>query len=380
MAAKLPTPASFIRQQMKSRGMTQADLAFVLGVPVPAISYLATGRRGISADMAAALAAVFEVTPEYILEMQKASEVKAELARARQPDPGIGRKAKLVSTYPMRDMIKRGWIDPDEDIETQVASFFGVAAIDEVPHLEHAGKKSSYTDIPPPQLAWLFRVRQIAREMVVSKYSESALRATLPRLQALMTAPEEARQVPRLLAECGVRFVLVQSLPSAKIDGVCFWIDGSPVVGMSLRFDRIDNFWFVLGHELEHVLRGHGRVTPVIDDLEGERGGDGNGLPEEERQANAAGSEFCVPKAQLDSWIARKAPFFAERDLIGFAKRLQIHPGIAAGQLRNRTSNYKIFSRHLVKVSPSLVPSAAFVDGWGQVAPVMLEERNVSDR
>ncbi|MFX8692489.1 hypothetical protein ABTM44_18400, partial [Acinetobacter baumannii] len=72
-------------------------------------------------------------------------------------------------------------------------------------------------------------------------------------------APEETRNVPRLLQEAGVRFVIVEGLPGSKIDGVCFWLDDkSPVIGMSLRFDRIDNFWFVLRHECAHVLHGHG--------------------------------------------------------------------------------------------------------------------------
>ena len=64
----------------------------------------------------------------------------------------------------------------------------------------------------------------------------------------------------RILMECGIRFILVEKLPNADIDGVCFWLDEhSPVIGMTTRRDKIDNFWFVLRHECEHVLRGDGR-------------------------------------------------------------------------------------------------------------------------
>jgi HTH-type transcriptional regulator / antitoxin HigA len=364
------TPADFIRHELEKRNLTQADLAFVLGVPPQAINQIASGKRGISAEMAKALSAVFGVTAEYLLKLQKAVEVQAELSRARQPDPAITKKAKLVSTYPIREMAKRGWIEASPDtVDAEMAKFFGVSTTDEIPHLAHAAKKTNYEEMPGPQLAWLFRVKQIAREMVVPTYSEQGLMAALPRLRSLMTAPEETRHVPRILAECGIRYVIVQTLPAAKIDGVCFWLNEgrSPVVGMSLRFDRIDNFWFVLRHELEHVLRRHGMVTPMMDaDLDGERPGGHDELPEEERVAN---SDFCVPKSQMDSWIARKAPFFAERDLLGFAKRLEIHPGIVAGQLRNRTANYRIFARYLEKVQFAVAPSAV-VDGWGQVAPV----------
>ena len=120
----------------------------------------------------------------------------------------------------------------------------------DIPYLAHAAKKTTYEakEIPPAQLAWLFRVRQIAKSMTVSKYSEDALASAIIRMREMLIAPEEARHVPRILAECGVRFVIVEVLPQSKIDGVCFWLDkNSPVIGMSMRFDRMDNFWFVLG-------------------------------------------------------------------------------------------------------------------------------------
>src|SRR5258708_16256114 len=118
-------------------------------------------------------------------------------------------------------------------IETQLARFFCVEGPSDIPYFgEHAAKKSSYEEreIPPAQLAWLFRVRQIAKSITVPRYSEKALRAALKDFEGLLHAPEEARQVPRILMECGVRFVLVEKLPGANIDGVCFWRDGhSPV-------------------------------------------------------------------------------------------------------------------------------------------------------
>src|SRR6266851_942340 len=123
---------------------------------------------------------------------------------------------------------------------------------------------SCWREIPFPQLAWLFRARQIARSITVTEYSGKRLKAALHHLRRLLNEPEDTRHVAHILAECGVRFVLVEPLPQGKIDGACFWLDpGSPVIGMSLRYDRIDNFWFVLRHEIEHVLRGHGKREPI---------------------------------------------------------------------------------------------------------------------
>ena len=137
-----------------------------------------------------------------------------------------------------------------------------------------------------------------------------------------------------------------------------------------MRFDRIDNFWFVLRHELEHVLRLHGRSAVMLDvELEGSRAGVGDDLPEEERVANEAGASFCVPKKNMDSCIARKAPFFAERDLLGFATTLHLHPGLVAGQLAHRTGRYERFRKYLVKMR-NIVAPGSIVDGWGEIAPL----------
>jgi HTH-type transcriptional regulator/antitoxin HigA len=139
---------------------------------------------------------------------------------------------------------------------------------------------------------------------------------------------------------------------------------------MSLRYNRIDNFWFVLRHEIEHVLRLHGQSAAMLDpELEGDRAGSGPTVPEEERIANEAAANFCVPKNAMEQFIARKSPFFAERDILGFAKTLNIHPGLVAGQLQRRTGKYDRFRSHLVKIR-SIVAPGAMVDGWGDVAPV----------
>jgi HTH-type transcriptional regulator/antitoxin HigA len=179
--------------------------------------------------------------------------------------------------------------------------------------------------------------------------------------------------VPHILMECGVCYVIVESLKSTNVDGVCFWLnDRSPVIGMSLRLDRIDNFWFVLRHEIEHVLRQHGRAIALLDiELEESWARAGSNIPEEERVANEAAADFCVPQSSLEHFIARKYPSFTDRDIFGFAKTLSIHPGLVAGQLQHRTGRYDLFPNHLVRVR-SAVRSGARVDGWGEVAQVRL--------
>lgn len=368
----VPHPGEFIKDELEARGWLQRDLAYILGVSEQAINPIMSGKRGISPEMALALSKAFDISPEYFMNLQKAYE----LSTARAADPAIERRAFLQTRYPIREMIKRGWFAATEDVsllEAQFMRFFRTNSLEEVPCLSHNAKKGGgYSETTPLQWAWLFRVRQIASEMVVPKYSEASLRAAIVQMPRLMVDPEEVRHVPRILAECGVRFLVVETLPKANIDGVCFWLEKSPVVAMTCRFDRIDNFWFVLRHELEHLLNRDGQNDPLspkmVDmDLDVQVGD----LPEEEVLANNVAAEFCAPQEAIESFFMRKYPYMSEKDTLGLARRLQRHPGIVVGQLQRRLGKYDWLAKYKAKIRTFLL-SAAVADGWGDPAPVSL--------
>ncbi len=368
------TPTQLIEALMKERGWTNRVLATVLNTAENSVSRFVTGKQPIDAELALTLEDVFGVPAERFLGLQKSYDLAKARISAR-PDPDRATRAHLFSGLPIADMIKRGWIVADgvrdPKVQSELMRFFGVNRLEDIEVLPHAAKKTQVNiEATPAQIAWLYRVRQLASEMLVARYSDDALRQAIGKFSALLSAAEEARKVPRILTEAGVRFVIVETLPSAKIDGVCFWLDDrSPVIGMTMRFDRIDNFWFVLRHECEHVLRGHGRSAVMFDsDLEREGAGTGANIPEEERMANDAAANFCIPKSKLHAFIARKAPLFYDQDIRGFANTLQVHPGLVAGQLRHATGQYNRFADYLTKVRSIVIPNA-IVDGWGNVTP-----------
>lgn len=368
----VPHPGELIAEELEARGWLQRDLAYILGVPEQAVNMIVSGKRGISPEMAKALGDALDVAPEFFSNLQTAFE----MSKARAPDPGVARRAHLQSVYPVREMIKRGWLE-DTDVpllEAQLMRFFRRNDLAAIPHLSYAAKKTDYSADTAPQIAWLFRVRQICSQMAVRPYSEARLRDAIADMPRYMMDPEEVRHIPRVLRECGVRFAIVETFPKAKIDGVCFWEDdNSPVVGMSTRFDRIDNFWFVLRHELEHVLNRDGRGKADEDvtvDVDLQADGDAELSPEEQK-ANRAAAEFSVSPRELDSFVLRKAPFISERDVLGFARRIQRHPGIVIGQLQRRLDRPEYLARLKVKVR-HYIAQTAVMDGWGVPAPVTL--------
>lgn len=370
------TPGQFLQYLLEERGWTQRVLALVLGIDETGLNKIIAGKRALDAEIALPLSQVFGIPPEDFLELQARYDLAVARVIAR-PDPDLTTRATIFGDLPVSDMIKRGWLRGiadirQPDVEKALCYFFGVSAVDEIEILPHAAKKTNVAEeTTPSQLAWLYQVRRIAKEILVGKYSQVSAESAVNKLKPLLGSPEAARKVPRILHDSGIRFVIVESLPGAKIDGVCFWLnDHAPVIGLSIRHDRIDNFWFVLRHELEHVIKGHGRNAAMLDtNLEGEKAGTGPELPEEERIANQAAAEFCVPQRQLEKFIRLKGPFFAERDIRGFAATYKIHPGLVAGQLQHKTGRYELFRNHLVKIRSAVTPNA-MVDGWGDTAPV----------
>jgi HTH-type transcriptional regulator/antitoxin HigA len=364
-------PGVFIKLELEARGWSQRDLAFILGQTEQQLNPLLAGKRAITPDMARLLGHAFDASPHFFLNLQGQYDLK----NAKEPDPAVRTRAGLQASYPVRDMIRRGWVRDGEAslLQLQIDRFFEVANDRQLGKIAFAAKKTHYDETPPHQLAWVFRVRQLARQMHVPAFSPEKLRAALSKLRALMVDPEAVRDVPAILAGCGVRLVIVEVLPNAKIDGVCTWLDeNSPVIGMSTLYDRLDNFWFVSRHEIEHVLQGDGKTdVGIVDHLVGEGASDDESVPQEERIANAAAAEFCVPRQKMDSFYTRKNPYFSERDVIGFASLMNVHPAIVVGQLQRRMKRYDYLRKYQVPVRRYVVTETV-TDGWGHVAEAHL--------
>ncbi len=359
-------PGDFLKEELNARNWNQTEMAEIIGRPPRVVNEIILGKRAITPETAVQLGEALGTGPEIWMNL----ESQYQLSKIERTDNLVARKAKLYGKFPVREMIKRGWIDAAESIEVleqQFLRFFNIPSIDSELDLPHAAKKSS-ANATVSQIGWLFAARQLASGLVTPRYNQERLRGALTRLHALLSAPEEARHVTKLLNECGVRFVVVEALPGSKIDGACFWLDGNqPAIALSTRLDRIDNFWFVLRHEIEHVLCEHGKQATLIfdEDLSIQQS---NEESEEERIANNAASVFGVSKEELDGYISRVTPYhFSEQKVVNFASRIGVHPGVVVGQLQRRLDEWKYLRPHLVKVRHIVIQSAPH-DGWGTAA------------
>ncbi len=374
-------PGVFIRDELEARGWSNVDLAYILGKSEQQLSPLLNGKRSISTDLAVALGDAFDVSPDFFANLQ----TLYDLQRAKRPDPGVRTRANWVSTFPVREMIRRGWIEDTEAdlLDLQMMRFFNVNSVKSIPFVgdadvyNHAAKKTGYAEITPVQLVWLHRVRVIAQTMNCPPYSRDSLLRELSNIRAHMNDVEDISEIPNLLWKCGVRFVVVQALSGAQIDGVCTWLDDGPVIGISTLRDRMDNFCFVLRHEIEHILHEDGKSERYthVDVFDEDR--DTSHMPDEEKRADDAAAEYLIPQQKLESFIARKGRFISEKDVMAFAARHHIHPSIVIGQIhhhRHKSGDEKAYAwlrKHLSGVRDHF-QDWTFRDGWDYVASVGL--------
>jgi HTH-type transcriptional regulator/antitoxin HigA len=349
--AEVIPPGEFIRDELEERGWTQADLAEILGRPVQVVNEILAGKKGITPDTARELAAAFDVSPEWFLRLENVYR----LSLAKKETTPVSRRARLYAKVPIRELIKRGWIVGSSDIavlERQVCEFLGISSLDEESNCAFAARKGDgYEGVSPGQVAWFCRCKHLAKQRLArGRYSESALPDALARLPREFAEAQKLAELPERLSRLGVVLILLEHLPRTKIDGAAFWLEGRPIVALSVRYDRVDAFWFTLLHELAHILL-HRNRTEIDVDLVGPHCEDSGYKPSEEREADRHACEWLVPTTELNRFIAETKPYYSHDRIVRFAEQLGIHPGIVVGQLQYRQEIGYGHSRvYLVKV------------------------------
>lgn len=359
-------PGEYISDELDARGWTQEDLADVTGISRRQIINLITNKSGITAPTAHALAEAFGQNATTWMELQAAYE----LAQAAQLGRDTARRSKIYTKVPVRDLKRRGWIediDGTEALERSVCRLLQIKSIDETPPLSVAARKgTAYSGDNPAQIAWFARAHEIAHAAPAVTYSEGNLESGIQALRKLAAYPEDTKHVPRTLAQMGIRLLLIEHLPKSKVDGVAFWIDEgrSPVIAMSLRYDRIDNFWQTLLHEIIHIkYRDASPVDENLFDCESAT----TGLPPIEVRANSEACEYLIPQEWLTNFVRRHGRAIYESDVVQAAQGRGVHPGILVGQLHWRKAlDWKFQRKLLVKIRHELL-GVALTDGWGHM-------------
>ncbi len=369
-----PCPGDFIRKELEGRGWTQLDLARILDRTPANVNEIIQGKRAVLPDTALALGEAFGTEAEVWMSRESAYR----LSLAGPPTDDVRRRARLYGLAPVKEMEKRGWIRKADDadaLENELKTFFAVPTLDEASLQTTAVLRATQNNQPLTlgQRAWCCRVRQLARASLAADFRQERLDACKRELRKIAAYPQESYKISEVLGRYGIRFVVVEPLPSTKVDGVATWLDGStPVIGMSLRYDRVDSLWHTLCHELSHIL--HRDESPLDSDLTDQMESVTVVKSEMERRADDEAASTLVPPDELQSFILRVGPLYSKERIIQFAHRMKIHPGIIVGQLQHRQEIGYQANREMLSRIREVVISAALTDGWGHT----LEHRSIT--
>ena len=331
-----PDPIDAIEFFMDQQDLSRADLIPYIGNRAK-VSEVLSGKRSITMSMARALHEHLGIPADVLLQKQvpKDNGALAELAAER---------------FPLKEMAKRAWIPDLPDLKKHATEL--VARF-----LERAGGPDAHAAVP------LYRKNNLRR--INAKTDPYALRAWCWQVLASanddppgasykhgIITPDFLTEVARLspsedgplrarnhLADHGIALRVERHLPRTHLDGAAFWLPGRPpVIGLTLRYDRIDNFWFSLLHELAHLgCHLDGSSEAFVDDLE---------LPSDdarEAKADEWAQEALIPSVDWNRSTLWEEP--TPLKVIYFANSLGIHPAIVAGRIRYKTGNYRLLSQ-----------------------------------
>jgi HTH-type transcriptional regulator/antitoxin HigA len=335
-----PDPIDAIKFRMEQLGLSQKDMIPFIGNKSK-VSEVLNGKRTLSLSMMRGLHKGFGI-PADVLLAEPGGEFPATL-------PDID-----WSCFPLKEMARRGWIvgasEISERAEELMRPFIEAAGgFDAVPApLARQGITGRLNDNADRYAvaAWCMRVSSVAlKNPLETPFQTKNLTLKVLKfiagLSYLKDGPLLAREY---LNKQGIHLIVVPHLSKTYLDGGAMLLpDGNAIIAMTLRQDRLDNFWFTLLHELAHLARHLSEgCRLIVDDLD-MRSHDKKGHDDIENEADEMASIALIPKGywpEIDAGGLSKGT-----DVVSLAVKLKIHPALIAGRLRFKRNNYRIFGK-----------------------------------
>lgn len=351
-----PDPIEAIKFRMQQLDMKQSDLAPIFGSRAKASEVL-SGKRELTLKMIRALHDHLGIPADVLIR-----------DGGSLPTAPAGIE---LDRFPMAEMIKRHWIKAGADwkdrteelVQELISCAGGREALPQALFRQSGGARANAkTDVHALQ-AWCLHILCKARNAGLKGIYEAGTidPAFLRELARLSTFDEGPKLAKEKLAKHGIALVVAEHLPKTYLDGAALWtIDHVPVVGMTIRYDRLDNFWFCLLHELAHLGRhfpdGKGEV--FIDDLQlRERNHERD--DDREREADEWAQDALIPPKLWAEHPARHIPNV--QNVLSLARQADVHPAIVAGRIRHELHNYRLLSQFVgaKEVRPLLIEDTA---------------------
>ena len=323
-------PGDTLVEVLEERGMTQAELAARTGLSAKHINQIAKGRASITTETSLLLERATGVAARVWSNLEIA--YREHVHRIEQA-VHLEHDLEWLDGLPTKELIRRGRLEKSEsqlDLLVGVCTFFGVAnktAWEALWHKPTAYRSSkAFSSNPGCVAAWL-RIGEIeAASIECRPFDKRALSSSIGELRALTRDRDPETWWPKLVDICaavGVAVVAEPEIKGARINGATRWLTPrKALVQISLRHRWSDIFWFTFFHEIGHLLL-HSKKDAFINDV-----GAHSGV---EQEADGFASRVLIPR----EYEADLAELTSIRDVVEFAERLGIAPGIVVGRLQH---------------------------------------------
>lgn len=341
-------PGEYLRDELEERGWTGEEFAEIIGRPVQTVSEILNGRKQIVSETALAIADALGTSAELWVNLQTSYNLY-EAKASRPITSDVARRSALRGLVPVAELRRRGWL-PDtnlvDELEHAVKDLLGVEEIGALPRFAVAARRSNAdVSFTPQQAAWLARVRTLAQEKRVKPFDQDAALALASDLVHRIHDPTDQRELEEWLANCGIVLVTLLPLRSSKMDGAAMQLDnGTPVIGLSSRGDRMDGYIFTLLHEMAHICLGHLERCGLTTDEDIDQMAPVEGP---EAEANKQAAAWIMPE---DAAMPTGRPSMAA--VLQVAGRYRVHPSFVIGRIQRTLGDWSILRRSIPRVRP----------------------------
>lgn len=340
------SPGEILQDELDARGWTQIEFAEILGKPIQTVNEILSAKKSITAETALLIAQALGTSPEMWMRLEADYRIQ-KLSNESEGDNFAKRKGQLYSIAPVREMKALGWIKCSrtrgrltpsmiDEIESRLCQFFEVEQLKDIEtnsFSAHFRKSNTESSTAPSIRAWLQKVRLEALQMPAKKFDQTQLKDKISDIVKLSaTSGKILPKVRAFLHDLGVTLVSLKHLSKTRLDGAAFWIgEDRPVIGVTHRINRVDNFWFTLMHELAHlILHGSDKNAIFFDeDITGEK------ADSMEKEANLQAQKWLIDEQAYRKWLETRGSHFTVGAVRRFAEELGIHPAIVVGRMQH---------------------------------------------
>lgn len=351
-------PGEILKCELEARGMSQKDLSEAIGKATPIINDIIKGRRDINVEIAVLLEMTLDnISAETWLNWQNAYDLQKirEQEEIRRLQTSISTWNTLKTLVNVNHLKKR--LGLGKDIGENVNRVFAFLGVDSTQQLEakiHSisayfrksdNLQTDYVNL----MTWMAIVRHRSDELsLANKFSINCINKLTRVLNAILYENNNTiSRIEQLLANYGIKFIVEKKLEKMPVDGYSFWVGENPTIVMTKRLNRIDNFAFVLFHELGHIvlhlLDSNNRVQDFIEtDVNTQ---DEHKNNDYEAAANKFAKDCIWGNIDHKTLFGKVTnPYSAGNYLTMISERLKINTGIVVGQYQFYCSEKKLCS------------------------------------